>query len=166
MDCILFRHGIALDRQDWDGEDTLRPLTAEGGRKARKALAGLRRLGVVPTHLFSSPFARALQTAELAQEVFKLDDIQVQDALRPDAPPDRWLAIIASLPQEACALCVGHEPHLGAAAGVMLFGRAAAGLSLKKAGSCSVSFEGRPKAGRGVLNWWLTPAQLRALASK
>ena len=71
-----------------------------------------------------------------------------------------WLA---TLPDDACAIFVGHEPHLGAMASVMLFGKASGGLSLKKSGGGSVSFGGKPKAGRGTLNWWLAPSQLRSL---
>jgi phosphohistidine phosphatase len=167
MDCILFRHGIALDRQDWDGQEALRPLTPEGKKKTRKALAGLRRIGVVPTHIFSSPLARALETAQLARQTFAMrGDILIRDALLPDAPPDELLAVLAALPEDACVICVGHEPHLGAVACVMLFGKTDGGLALKKAGSCSVSFDAKPRAGRGTLNWWLTPVQLRTLASK
>ena len=167
MECILFRHGIAVERADWDGEETLRPLTPAGRKKSRKAVAGLRRLGVSPTHLFSSPLARALQTAQLARKAFGMrDEIAVKKELLPDAPPAELLVLLASLPEHACVICVGHEPHLGAAASVMAFGKATAGLSLKKAGGCSLGFDGKPRAGRGTLNWWMTPAQLRALASR
>lgn len=167
MECILFRHGIAVERGDWDAEEALRPLTPEGRKKTRKALAGLRRLGVRPTHLFSSPLARALQTAQLAQEVFGMrEEIQVRDELLSDAPPEVLSAVLATLPGDACAIFVGHEPHLSAAAGVMVFGKANAGLSLKKAGACSLHFDGKPRSGRGTLNWWMTPAQLRALAPR
>ncbi len=167
MECILFRHGIAVERADWDGEEPLRPLTAEGRRKTRKALTGLRRLGAKPTHVVASPLARALQTAQLAQEVFGIRaQIQVAKELLPDAPPDEMLGILAALPEEACAICVGHEPHLGAAAGVMVFGKSQGNLSLKKAGGCSIWFDARPGAGRGRLNWWLTPSQLRTLAPR
>jgi phosphohistidine phosphatase len=164
MECILFRHGIALDQKDWDGQEALRPLTPEGKRKTRKALAGLRRLGISPTHIFSSPFARALQTAKLVQETFRFrEEIRMDDALLPDAPPDELMAVLATLPDDACAICVGHEPHLGSAASVMLFGKANGSLALKKAGGCSVRFAEKPKAGRGTLNWWLAPSQLRSL---
>ncbi|HEX9743064.1 MAG TPA: histidine phosphatase family protein [Nitrospiraceae bacterium] len=167
MECILFRHGIAVERADWDGEEALRPLTTEGKKKTRKSLAGLRRLGAGPTHLFSSPLARALQTAQLARKAFGMrDEIAVKNELLPDAPPAELLVVLASLPDNARVICVGHEPHLGAAASVMVFGKATAGLSLKKAGGCSLGFDGKPRAGRGTLNWWLTPAQLRAQAPR
>jgi len=166
VECILFRHGIALDPQDWKEAEALRPLSPDGKKKTRKAVAGLRRLGVTPTQLWSSPLTRAIQTAELIRSTFRLrEDIQIHDALLPDAPPEELMKVVASLPDNACAIFVGHEPHLGATASVMLFGRANGGLSLKKAGSCSVRFDEKPRAGRGTLNWWLMPSQLRNLAS-
>ncbi len=167
MECILFRHGIAVERTDWDGEESLRPLTPEGKTKTRKALAGIHRFGVRPTHLFSSPLARALQTAQLAQEVFGLQgQIQIANELLPDAPPEDLLAVLGALPADACAVLVGHEPHLGSAASVMLFGKSHGGLSLKKAGACSVAFDAKPRTGRGSLTWWLKPSQLRSLAKR
>jgi phosphohistidine phosphatase len=45
----------------------------------------------------------------------------------------------------------------------MLFGGPASGLALKKAGACAIRFEDGPKPGEGLLRWWLTPSQLRAL---
>jgi hypothetical protein len=45
----------------------------------------------------------------------------------------------------------------------MLFGKPAAGLTLKKAGACLIRFAEGAKPGRGVLEWWLTAGQLRAL---
>lgn len=164
MDCLLFRHGIAVDREKWDGLEAQRPLTSKGAEKTREAAAGLLRLSVFPTHVLSSPFVRALETAKLVRDVLRVrGEIQVCDELLPDAPPDKLFPILGSLPPDACVVCVGHEPHLGEAAGVMLFGKPVAGLSLKKAGACCITFESAPKAGQGVLRWWMTPSQLRSL---
>ena len=163
MDCLLFRHGIAVEREDWDGQEAERPLTRKGAEKARDAAVGLRRLDIAPTHVLSSPLTRALETAKLVGELFRLADVKVCDELLPDAPPDKLFPLLASLPEDACVICVGHEPHLGLAAGVMLFGRPAPGLSLKKAGACCIRFDDGPKAGKGALWWWLTPDQLRRL---
>ena len=30
MDCVLFRHGIAAERDEWEGPDADRPLTERG----------------------------------------------------------------------------------------------------------------------------------------
>lgn len=165
MDCILFRHGIADDPNDWKGEDTLRPLTPEGKKKTRKAAAGLWQLGIRPAELWSSPLTRAIQTAELIQQALRAQrDIRIMEELRSDAPPELLLLLLQALPAESCVICVGHEPHLSALASVMLFGKSHGGLTFKKAGACLIHFAERTKAGRGALEWWLMPSQLRSLA--
>jgi len=167
MECILFRHGIAADREKWDGPDSQRPLTPKGVDKTRQAAAGLLHLEVTPTHLLTSPYVRARETAKQVRDALEFrQEIQVCDELLPTAPPDKLLVLLSSLPQDACVICVGHEPHLGEAAGLVLFGEPVPGLSLKKAGACSFSFDGAPKAGKGALRWWLTPSQLRSLAKR
>lgn len=167
MDCILFRHGIAIDREEWGDQEAQRPLTPKGAQRAVKAAAGLCAMGITPTILFSSPFTRALETAKIILEAVRLQkNVQICDELLPDSPPDKILTLLGSLPPDSCVVFVGHEPHLGEAAGVMLFGKPVNGLSLKKAGACSIRFDTIPKAGRGTLNWWLTPSLLRSLRGK
>ncbi len=167
MDCILFRHGIAVDREDWEGSEPERPLTTKGVERTEKAAAGLRRLAVIPTHILSSPFTRAHQTAKIVREqLHARAEVQLCDELLPDAPPDKVFPLLGSLPNDACVICVGHEPHLGEAAGMMVFGRPAVGLSLKKAGACLISYDAVPRAGYGALSWWLTPAQLRGFRKR
>ena len=164
MECILLRHGIAEDREAWRGPEIERPLTKEGVQKTRKALAGLKNLQIQPTHLLSSPYTRAWQTAELVTETFNPDlSIQVCEELVFHRSPAELFPILAKLPKNSCVICVGHEPHLGETAGVMIFGKTADTLSLKKAGACGVEFIGKPQAGEGMLKWWLTPGQLRQL---
>lgn len=167
MECFLFRHGIAVDREGWKGPDAQRPLTDEGIEKTREVVTGLLRLGVAPTHLLSSPFVRALDTAKLVRDGFKMrTEITVCDELAPDAPPDKIFPVLAALPKEACVVCVGHEPNLGYAAATMLAGKPVAGLSLKKAGVCCIRFGEAPKAGGGSLRWWMTPVQLRKIKKR
>jgi len=167
MECILFRHGLAVDREKWDGADNLRPLTIKGADKTRQAAAGLLDLDVAPSHILTSPFLRARETAKLVREALEFrQEVQVCDELLPTAPPDKLLVLLNSLPQDASVICVGHEPHLGEAAGLILFGEPVPGLSLKKAGACFLSFDGPPKAGKGILRWWLPPSQLRSLGKR
>jgi phosphohistidine phosphatase len=164
MHCVLFRHGIAVQREEWKGNDAARPLSEKGAKRTRQAVRGLLSLGVMPTHLLTSPLARAHETARVVQETFggKLT-VKLCDELLPDAPPDKIVPLLHALPLSACAICVGHEPHLGEAAGLLLFGKPVAGLSLKKAGACLIDLPAAIKAGRGRLLWWLTPGQLRLL---
>jgi phosphohistidine phosphatase len=167
MKTILFRHGIAVDREKWDGPDGERPLTPKGADKTRQAAAGLLKLEIIPTHILTSPYLRARETAKLIRERLRsVQELQICDELLPTAPPDKVLVLLSALPQDACVVCVGHEPHLGEAAGLILFGEPVPGLSLKKAGACGLEFEGPPRAGKGSLHWWLTPSQLRSLGKR
>ncbi len=164
MDCILFRHGIAVNREDWEGPDADRHLTPKGITRTEQAAVGLRRLDMRPDVLLSSPFTRALETAKLVKDALRYRrDIQICDELLPDSPPDKIFALLGSLPPDACVICVGHEPHLSDTAGVMIFGKPANGLYLKKAGVAMIQFDGTARAGQGALAWWVIPSQLRSL---
>ena len=164
MECILFRHGIAVPCEDWNGQESQRPLTQEGIKKTRKAAEGLLQLGLKPTHLLSSPFTRAIQTAKLLNEAFEIKkEIPTYDELLSGAHPEKIIPVLHTFSSESCVICVGHEPHLGNLAAVMLGARTLGGFSLKKAGACSIGLEDGIRPGRGHLIWWLTPAQLRQL---
>lgn len=164
MDCILLRHGIAVAREEWSGEEAHRPLSGKGKSRTKQAAEGLDTLKLSPTIVLSSPLIRAHQTAEILRETLGVKEgVRLCDELIPDSPADKLLPLLATLPQDACVLCVGHEPLLGELAGMMLFGKPVAGLALRKAGACLIHFGEAPKAGRGVLEWWLLPSQLRTL---
>jgi phosphohistidine phosphatase len=164
MDCVLVRHGIAVERDEWDGSDADRPLTERGAKRVAQMAAGLRRLDVQPTHVLSSPLIRAIETAKIVHRSLRVHAaVQIVDALLPDAPPNRLLSILRDFPPESCVICIGHEPQLGMAASVFLSGRATTSFSLKKAGACLLELSIPPKPGHSVLRWWLTPDQLRAI---
>lgn len=164
MDCLLMRHGIAVERDEWEGIDEDRPLTERGVKRVAQAVGGLGRLGVQPTHVLSSPLTRAIETAKIAHSSLRVRTaIQIVDALLPDAPSNQLLSILRDLPPESCVICIGHEPQLGMTASVLLAGRATTSFPLKKAGACLIELPIPVKLGRGVLRWWLTPGQLRAM---
>ncbi|MEK7764249.1 MAG: histidine phosphatase family protein [Nitrospirota bacterium] len=164
MDCILLRHGIAVERDEWEGLEADRPLTERGAKRVVQVAAGLNRLGVKPTHVLSSPLIRAIETAKIVHRSLRVRSaIQIVDELLPDAPPDRFLSILHNLPPDASVLCIGHEPQLGMAASVLLSGRATTSFPLKKAGACLIELSLQAKPDRGVLRWWLTPRQLREM---
>jgi 8-oxo-dGTP pyrophosphatase MutT (NUDIX family)/phosphohistidine phosphatase SixA len=69
---ILVRHGFAGARQDWRGDDDLRPLDEDGEAQARTVGDVL--YGYRPTSLVSSPSRRCVQTLlpYAAREVLKI----------------------------------------------------------------------------------------------
>jgi 8-oxo-dGTP diphosphatase len=62
MATYVVRHAKAGDREDWDGDDRLRPLTEAGHRQAQ-ALADRLRIQRIDT-ILSSPYVRCVQTVE------------------------------------------------------------------------------------------------------
>ena len=167
MDCVLVRHGSAVERDEWEGSDADRPLTERGAKRVAQVAAGLSRLDVQPTHVLSSPLIRAIETAKIVRRSLRVRPaVQIVDALLPDAPPNRLLAILHDLPPESCVMCIGHEPHLGMVASVMLAGKASTAFPFKKAGACLIELSIPAKPGRGVLRWWLSPDQFRAMGKR
>ncbi len=87
----LLRHGIAEEGKI-GSNDADRALTQEGRRKLQHVLASAAEAGVQPGLILSSPFKRALQTAEIAKDVLgHKDDVLQTNVLTPGAnPEDVW----------------------------------------------------------------------------
>ena len=167
MRCILFRHGIAVEWHNWNGEDKERPLTEEGVKKTQKIARGLLQLKVRPTQLLCSPFTRTQQTATILRKVLGFsENPQLCPELLSEALPESFVTLLSSFSHNDTILCVGHEPHLGHTAGIMVCGQPVLGLSLKRAGACSLSFQGTPRAGAGILEWWAPPSYLQRLSNQ
>lgn len=165
MYCLFFRHGIAIERQAWDGREEDRPLTEKGSARTRQSGRGVLNLRMTPTHILSSPLARARDTAAILQRLIRpKPKILIAAELDPAAAPRSLFALLNTFPSDAVVLCIGHEPHLSIAAGILLAGNPCRGLSLKKAGACLIHVEESVRPAAGRLEWWLTAGQLRALA--
>ena len=60
---LLIRHAHAGSRQDWTGDERLRPLTPKGLRQALGLVAVLRPFE--PERVIASPFLRCVQTVQM-----------------------------------------------------------------------------------------------------
>lgn len=163
VELYLIRHGIAIDREDPDcPPEAERYLTKEGIVRTHQALKGLKALGAEPQEIWTSPYLRAGQTAEIAaQELgFERKRIQRSDALLPSADPARLFKELQRA--KPCVACCGHAPHLDETIAHAVGARAAF-TELKKAGvACLAIDPARP--GRGTLLWLASAKQLRDLA--
>ncbi len=167
MECILIRHGIAVERDEWEGTDENRPLTERGKKRVRQAAAGLAALGCKPTHLFTSPFVRAYDTARLLRTVVCPGlKVETREELAVGAKPEQLVNILRTLPSDAVVLCVGHEPFLGEVVSLFLCGKVLLNFPIKKAGAACLEVEGKGRAGQCRLRWWLPPMQLRVLGKR
>lgn len=161
MDCLLMRHGMAVEMEEWSGLDETRPLTDTGRMQVRLVAQGLAAQGVIPTHLLSSPLRRAQETAELVHAILCPSVTMILcNALKPESSPQALTAFIQTIDASAVILCVGHEPLLGATAGYWLTGQISHSFPMKRAGAGLIHMPSTPRGGEGLLRWWCAPAQL------
>lgn len=154
----VLRHGIAED-SGGTGKDADRSLTAEGRKKLLSVLQAAKAAEVEPAVILTSPYKRAIQTAELAAEVlgFKGELIQTK-ALAPGSSPEDVWNEIRLYRQSSEVLLSGHEPLLSGAIAYLL-GTPSLQIELKKGAMASLLVEQFGPQPRGVLRW-LTTAKL------
>lgn len=127
VDLFLLRHGIAEERRHGlDHPD--RPLTLRGRQRTEAVVKHLAQRGVRAERLISSPYRRALETANLAHRAGLAPSPEVADWL---VPGGDHLGLFPF--PERSVLLVGHEPDLSSLA-ADLIGAPAGALRLRKAG--------------------------------
>jgi phosphohistidine phosphatase len=124
MDLILWRHADAQD----GANDMARALTAKGNKQAEKMALWLRPRLPDKTRILVSPAVRALQTAD-ALEL----DYEVIANIAPGAMGEQILSASGWPDARGGVLLIGHQPTLGEAASLLLFGETR-GLNIKKGG--------------------------------
>lgn len=120
MQVFLIRHAEAVD-ETLALRDPHRHLTETGRGQARAIGDRLRWHDCLPTHIWSSPLVRAVQTAELVASHLQSElAVHVVPALAPDENPRAVVAELAALPAGSVAVVVGHEPGLSALGGLLV----------------------------------------------
>jgi phosphohistidine phosphatase len=161
MQIYLLRHGIAEDGRPGQ-HDAERGLTPEGVKKLRAILQRARDGGVEPSLVLTSPYRRAVQSAELAARAlgYKGELLRTK-ALQPDASVrDAWEEI--RLHRDAAQmLLAGHEP-LFSALTAHLLGCPSLIVDFKKGAIVRVDMDSLGPHPRGVLRWLLAPKLARA----
>jgi phosphohistidine phosphatase len=154
MEVYLLRHGIA--ENGGPGQpDSERALTGEGKDKLRRVL---KQADIEPSLILSSPYKRAVETAETAADVLGYNGKVVQTrALLPESSPqDAWDEVRARK-NERAVLLAGHEPMMSALVAFLL-NTPALQVDMKKAALVRIDFDRVGTEPRGVLKWMLTPA--------
>jgi 8-oxo-dGTP diphosphatase len=91
---LLARHASASRRDEWDGDDRLRPLDGKGRRQAEALVETLVELGA--TRLLSSPYVRCVQTLEPTAARLGLP-VEERDELAEGASADEVKALLEEL---------------------------------------------------------------------
>lgn len=157
MEIYLLRHGIAEDAAPGK-PDADRALTDAGRQKLRRVLARARAAKVDPDVILSSPYRRALETAEVAVESLHHDGKVVPiAALTPDANPrDTWEEIRARKSEDSILLA-SHEPLMSSLLAFLL-NTPALLVDFKKAALARVDCDRFGPEPHATLKWILTPA--------
>jgi phosphohistidine phosphatase len=115
MQIYVVRHGIAVGREDPKcPPDPERYLTEEGIEKTKRVAASVASLSDTPDLLLSSPYVRAMQTAEIfaAALDYPKQKIRPSDLLLPGAEPSLFFRELAKDKQSSAIFLFGHAPHV------------------------------------------------------
>jgi phosphohistidine phosphatase len=156
MELYLFRHGIAEDAPP-GRPDSSRALTEEGRERSAAVVRMADSAGVAPSLIASSPYLRALQTAEVAAEEFgwKGEILQLP-SLVPHGNPEAVWSDIRDLRDESAVVLAGHEPLMSKLAAYLL-GAPELNVDMKKSAMMRIDFAALGPAPRGVLRWMIVP---------
>ena len=162
MQLYIVRHGIAIDRDDPKcPSEAERYLTEEGVEKTRQAAKGIAALEVHADLMISSPYVRAMQTAEIFAGAldYPKQKIRSTDSLLPGAEPGAFLRELARAKNASSVFCFGHAPHVDALLATSV-GAQHHITSMKKAGVAFVELR-RLSPPSGQLIWLATPKLIR-----
>jgi phosphohistidine phosphatase len=165
MQLYFVRHGKAVASEEWTGAERDRPLTADGRDEMRLVARGLRRLGVAPEVIYTSPLARAKETADLIGVALNAP-VSERTELEPGARLEDVATAVTARPDASVLLFAGHEPDFSEMIGQLIGVLGPARVEMKKGACCRVDASGTPPLdGRGTLIWLLTPKQLARLGA-
>ncbi len=164
MELLIVRHAIACERdaKRWP-DDGARPLSTRGVMRARRAAAGLRKLGLRPVRVLASPLERTRQTAAVLTQYAAWPRAVPCAQLLPGRSPQELLAVLEGTRGKRVAI-IGHQPDLSRLIAACLPGNPSSGaFELRKMSVALVTFQGAPRAGQGELRWLIPPRILRAI---
>jgi phosphohistidine phosphatase len=167
MHLLIIRHAVAEDREAFAAsgqDDSLRPLTKDGRKKMRVVAAGLADVAPRVDVLATSPFVRAVETADIVAAAFHRPSTHSVDALTPERSATDFVDWMHRVDGADVVAAVGHEPHLGRLVSWLVSARKQPFMELKKGGACLLDLGASPAPGMARLLWALTPKQLRRLA--
>ncbi len=167
------RHGDAGKRLSDSIQDRSRSLTQQGLKEVRTISKSLKLLDVKFDTIFSSPLPRALQTAIIVANQYKLKNkIEKYDELISQQDRFIFYDILANYNRMSSILIVGHEPYLSTMISDIISNsddknktnndiKSNSNIILKKAGLSKIRITSTVPTLQGELRWLLTPNILK-----
>ena len=163
MKLLIVRHAKAYDPNpiQWP-DDSERPLTDKGERRFRKSVAAIKAMASGNVKVISSPYARALRTAEVLCEKTGWDGPEIDERLSAHFGPEEALDLLQSLEGSGIYAIVGHDPTFSFLPGYLI-GAGRLGATVLKTGAVAVIETGMapPAEGSGTLTALVQPKTLK-----
>ena len=162
MKLLIVRHGKAYDPDaDRWPDDSDRPLTAKGERRFAKSVDAIKALAPKTVRVISSPYARALRTAEILCEATGWGVPEIDDRLSAHFGPKEALDLLQSLDVAGTYAIVGHDPTFSFLPGYLI-GANRLGATSLKTGAVALLETGiaPPAEGSATLTALLQPKML------
>lgn len=157
MKLYFVRHGEAVDLAP---SDHSRELTERGIERVEKSAKVLKRLGIAPTVIYSSPRIRAKQTAEIIAETLGLD-VKFEEDVNFGFDVTHVKTLLQGINTKDEVMFVGHNPDMSQ----VVHKLTGASVSMKKGGLARIDII-NAKARRGELVWLIAPKVFDALFSQ
>jgi phosphohistidine phosphatase len=160
MDLFILRHGLAGTHLNQLARDQIRPLTSKGIKKMKEIAKAIEAMELEVDHIWSSPYKRSRQTAEIVAKVFK-KKVELVEALGADESPKKFYESFSKIrPRKGSLMLVGHEPFLSSLMSLFICGEPSSQFELKKGGLCQLTITTFQPQPRARLDWLLTPKQM------
>lgn len=165
MKLILMRHAEAEEFDPLQhADDSQRPLTKAGIKVQCKLADALRRMGLKPTRIFTSPRLRARHTAEITAAALGLEQVLRESPVLGERYSSAALfKLLTECGEDETLLCVGHEPDLSRFCCAALSPGAEVNIKFVKSGLLGIKFDGAPRPGMGILIYFYRPQDVIAL---
>jgi phosphohistidine phosphatase len=151
MNIYLIRHGDS-EKISTNKKDTERKLTPDGEQKLKIAAEGWKLLVPQFSHIISSPISRALQTAEIIAQAYKFTGNIITDKRLISGNKTEGLIDLANEIMGHDMAFIGHEPDFSEHVS-HLISNSVVRVDFKKGMIAKISFDGRAKMSRGVLEF-------------
>ncbi len=156
MQVYILRHGIAEEGKP-GGHDPDRALTNEGRKKLRETFRLAEKADVVPSIILTSPYVRAVQTAEAAIDVLGYaNDLLRTEALIPSSNPQAVWEEMRMHQGVMQLMLVGHEPLLSQVTAFLL-NSSSLQVDVKKGALIRIDVDSFGAQPHGVLKWMVVP---------
>ena len=155
MNIYLVRHSEAEPTSHLK-KDSERELTQEGFYLIESAAKRWKSFIATFEYIFTSPFKRAVQTAEIVRSVTEtVNEIIIDKSLSPGSSANAIIMLSNTIEADEI-LFIGHQPDISYSISQFISSYDV-NLKISPATICKISFKGKPKPGRGKLELLLPP---------